>query len=143
MGSWSFHLSGPHVISDSMAQLMVRNQHSHKGALAHSRSTGTALQVQESPYTPTTTVVQCLETRSTKDPNLAHLLRCLFFFLTHHNISYRVFHVACKNNHTADALSRNLFMSPPCFCRSCWMTQSPGHQITGETRSEPIRERLS
>ena len=55
-------------------------------------------------YSDNYAVVQCLETRSAKDPNLAHLLR---FFLAHHNISYRVFHVAGKNNRAADALSRN------------------------------------
>ena len=40
MGNWSFHLSGPRMVPDSMARLMVRNQHSRKGALAHCRSTG-------------------------------------------------------------------------------------------------------
>ena len=137
---------------------MVRNQHSCKGAPVHSRSTGymghhcTGTRVTL--YSDNSAVVQCLETKSTKNPNLAHLLCCLFFFLAHHNISYRIFHVADKNNRAADALSRNelwvyshLFpqapKSPPCFCRSCWMTQSPGHQIAGETHSEPICERLS
>ena len=58
-------------------------------------------------YSDNYAVVQCLETRSAKDPNLVHLLRCLFFFLAHHNVSYRVFHVAGKNNCAADALSHN------------------------------------
>ncbi|XP_011409281.1 PREDICTED: uncharacterized protein LOC105316169, partial [Amphimedon queenslandica] len=39
-------------------------------------------------------VVSALATRSAKDPFLSHLLRSLFFFLAHYNISYRAQHIA-------------------------------------------------
>uniref|UniRef100_A0A1X7SK10 RNase H type-1 domain-containing protein n=1 Tax=Amphimedon queenslandica TaxID=400682 RepID=A0A1X7SK10_AMPQE len=52
-------------------------------------------------------VVSALATRSAKDPFLSHLLRSLFFFLAHYNISYRAQHIAGKRNRAADALSRN------------------------------------
>ena len=93
------------MVPDSMARLMVRNQHSRKGALAHCRSTG----YMGAPLCSDKShpILRQLCSCPTKDPNLVHLLRCLFFFLAHHNVSYRVFHVAGKNNCAADALSHN------------------------------------
>ena len=58
-------------------------------------------------YSDNLAVVQCLESRSAKDRILSHLLRCLFFFLAQHQISYTAFHIAGRNNRAADALSRN------------------------------------
>ncbi|MBF2755157.1 MAG: hypothetical protein ISN29_07865 [Gammaproteobacteria bacterium AqS3] len=58
-------------------------------------------------YSDNLAVVQCLESGSAKDRILSHLLRCLFFFLARHQISYRAFHIAGRNNRAADALSRD------------------------------------
>ena len=63
--------------------------------------------VQGDFYSDNLAVVHCLESWSAKDCTLAHLFRCLFFFLAQHEISYRVFHNAGKNNRAADALSRD------------------------------------
>ena len=109
-------------------------------------------------YSDNYAVVQCLETRSAKDPNLAHLLRCLVFFLAHHNISYKSSMLRAKiiapqmrclvmNSgfiHTYfPRFPSCLATSPPRFCRSCWTTRSLGHRIAGGTCSEPVRKRHS
>ena len=57
-------------------------------------------------YSDNQAVVSALSSRSAKDKYLSHLLRCLFFFLAHFNVSYRGFHLAGKRNRAANALSR-------------------------------------
>ena len=52
-------------------------------------------------------VVACLTSRSARDPLLAHLLRCLFFFEAHFRFEHRAQHIAGKLNTAADALSRD------------------------------------
>ena len=51
-------------------------------------------------------VVHTLVKSSTKDPFLAHLIRCLTFFEAHFNFEDKAEHVAGKANIGADALSR-------------------------------------
>ena len=58
-------------------------------------------------YSDNSAVVSTLSSRSAKDKFMSHLLRCLFFFMAHYNVAYRVFHLAGKRNSAADALSRN------------------------------------
>ena len=52
-------------------------------------------------------VVQTLGKHSAKDPQLAHLLRCLFFFEAHFGFEHEAVHVPGVENTGADALSRN------------------------------------
>ena len=52
-------------------------------------------------------VVQALSSRTTKDSNLAHLLRCLFFFEAHFHFEHSSQHISGIRNTAADALSRN------------------------------------
>ena len=51
-------------------------------------------------------VVIALNKRSAKDPRLAHLLRCLFFFEAHFGFEHEAQHIPGINNVGADALSR-------------------------------------
>ena len=52
-------------------------------------------------------VVGVLNTRSARDPQLMHLLRCLFFFQALFRFELRAEHVPGRQNAAADALSRN------------------------------------
>ena len=52
-------------------------------------------------------VVTCLNSKSAREPRLAHLLRCFFFLQAHLHFEYRAQHVAGRRNTAADALSRN------------------------------------
>ena len=52
-------------------------------------------------------VVTALNSRSARNPQLSHLLRCLFFFEAHHQFEHRAQHIAGRLNVAADALSRN------------------------------------
>ena len=52
-------------------------------------------------------VVSCLSSRSARDPHLAHLLRCLFFFKAHYEFEHQARHIAGSCNSAADALSRD------------------------------------
>ena len=52
-------------------------------------------------------VVQTLGRHSPKDPQLAHLLRCLFFFEAHFGFDHEAAHVPGVENTGADTLSRN------------------------------------
>ena len=52
-------------------------------------------------------VVSALTRRSAKDPRLAHLLRCLFFFEAHFGFEHEASHVPGVDNGAADALSRD------------------------------------
>ena len=52
-------------------------------------------------------VVHVLSSRSAKDPALAHLLRCLFFFEAHFRFEHMASHIPGAHNHAADTLSRN------------------------------------
>ena len=64
---------------------------------------GTVIQV----HSDNQAVVACLTSRSARDPLLAHLLRCLFFFEAHFRFEHRAQHIAGKLNTAADALSRD------------------------------------
>ena len=52
-------------------------------------------------------VVAALNRGRARDPHLAHLLRCLFFYEAHFKFERRADHVPGKHNIAADALSRN------------------------------------
>ena len=58
-------------------------------------------------------VVCAVTARSCRDPNLMHLLRCLFFFESHFQFVTHIEHIPGKDNSLADDLSRDnvaLFM---------------------------------
>ena len=52
-------------------------------------------------------VVSRLSSRAARNPHLAHLLRCLFFFETQFRFEHQTKHIAGCANTAADALSRN------------------------------------
>ena len=52
-------------------------------------------------------VVYVINKGSARDPIVAHLLRCLFFYAAHYHFSIRAVHIAGQTNILADALSRN------------------------------------
>ena len=52
-------------------------------------------------------VVECLSSRTARDPHLAHLLRCLFFFEAYFDFGHSACHIAGRLNVAADALSRD------------------------------------
>ena len=52
-------------------------------------------------------VVAVMRSRSSKEPNLMHLLRCLFFFEAHYGCSMSAIHIPGFLNDRADDLSRN------------------------------------
>ena len=52
-------------------------------------------------------VVSCLTSRTAREPHLAHLLRCLFFFQARFNFEFKAQNIAGRRNTAADALSRN------------------------------------
>ena len=52
-------------------------------------------------------VVAALNSRTTRDPQLMHLLRCLFFFEAHFRFEHQAHHLPGKMNKLADALSRD------------------------------------
>ena len=51
--------------------------------------------------------VAALNSRRVRDPQLMHLLRCLFFFEAYFKFNHSALHVAGRANQAADALSRN------------------------------------
>ena len=62
-------------------------------------------------------VVEILKGNSSKDSTIMHLLRCLHFFCTCHEVHISTVHIPGVNNVGADALSRNntnlfLLLSP-------------------------------
>ena len=61
-------------------------------------------------------VVEILRARSSRDPELMHLLRCLHFFAAKYDIRLSASHIAGVENTMADALSRN---NLPQFFFSC------------------------
>ena len=52
-------------------------------------------------------VVDCLSSMSAREPHLAHLLRCLFFFEAQYKFKHQARHISGEQNVAADALSRN------------------------------------
>ena len=54
-----------------------------------------------------TAAVSVLQTRSARDPQLAQLLRCLFFYSAVYHFQYSAVHIPGPDNLAADALSRN------------------------------------
>ena len=52
--------------------------------------------------------VSVLNSGYSRDPNIMHLLRCLFFIKASYHLSLRVVHIPGKQNVVADAISRNL-----------------------------------
>ena len=52
-------------------------------------------------------VVWALSSRSTRDPSLMHLLRCLFFLEASFQFEHEAHHLPGKANLAVDALSRN------------------------------------
>jgi hypothetical protein len=61
-------------------------------------------------------VVDILKARSSRDPGVMHLLRCLHFFAAKHDLRLSASHIAGVDNTLADALSRN---NLPLFFLSC------------------------
>ena len=53
-------------------------------------------------------VVHIMQSKTSRDPVIMHLLRCLFFVAAHYELRVRAVHVAGVGNVAADALSRNL-----------------------------------
>lgn len=53
-------------------------------------------------------VVHILDTLTSKDPTVMHLLRCLHFICAHFDIALWARHIRGRENTQADALSRNL-----------------------------------
>ena len=53
------------------------------------------------------TAVAVISSRSSRDPELMHLLRCLFFFEARHSFRLEATHIPGKDNVLADDLSRN------------------------------------
>ncbi len=66
--------------------------------------------------------VQILNTGYSKDSELMHLLRCLFFIRAHFRVSLRAVHIPGVSNSLADAISRNnlpvLFSQVPSAARA-------------------------
>ena len=54
-------------------------------------------------------VVHVVNSGYSKDKDLMHLLRCMFFFRAHWGFELRVEHVPGEQNVAADAVSRNNF----------------------------------
>ena len=54
-----------------------------------------------------TAAVAVINSRSSRDPELMHLLRCLFFFEARHSFRLEAAHIPGKDNVLADNLSRN------------------------------------
>jgi len=52
-------------------------------------------------------VVSAVNKHYTKEQNAMHLLRCLWFFVTHFDMDARCRHIVVVNNHTTDHLSCN------------------------------------
>ena len=52
-------------------------------------------------------VVEVVNSRYSKDKEMMHLLRCLFFISEHHHFLVEAVHLLGKMNIAADALSRN------------------------------------
>ena len=96
-------------------------------------------------------VIEVLNRRSSRDPVVAHLFRCPFFFEAHFKFSLLSSHIAGKMNTAADALSRDkasvyflLFPQVPVPhtptavllpSQSCSSTKqsSRGHPLSGES----------
>ena len=62
-------------------------------------------------YCDNKAVTTILRSRSSRDPSLMHLLRCLFFIEAQHDLNLSVSHVAGSANGLADHLSRNRLSS--------------------------------
>ncbi len=75
-------------------------------------------------------VVAALNRSRAKDPHLAHLLRCLFFFEAHYKFEHKSAHIPGKLNVAADALSRNRLIHFRSICPQAQATptQVP-HQL--------------
>lgn len=58
-------------------------------------------------YCDNTVVVAVINSGYSRDANLMHLLRCLFFIAAHFDVHIKAVHVPGVKNVAADALSRN------------------------------------
>ena len=56
-------------------------------------------------------VVAIVRSGTSKDPCVMHLMRCLFFFVAHHQLVLSPTHIPGKQNEAADHLSRNALSS--------------------------------
>ena len=79
-------------------------------------------------------VVSVLDSRSARDPHLAHLLRNLFFIEARHQFGVRARHIPGKDNVVADALSRG---NLPLFFSLC-----PQAPATPSAITPPLAELL-
>ena len=109
-GTWGFG-SQRQMVSDPAAKGVGRVPHCCKGT----GSGGHGFSVIAPPRQSTTAlvrsdnraVVAALPSGTALDPVLMHILRCLHFFLAHHDIRLVARHIAGINNTVADALSRD------------------------------------
>ena len=81
-------------------------------------------------YCDNQAVVAVLSSRTSREANLMHMLRCLFYIEAFHDFSLRCVHVPGVTNRAADALSRNALPS--------FFTQVPG----ADPYPQPIPSRL-
>ena len=63
-------------------------------------------------------VVEVIKSRDSRDKELTHLLRCLFFIAEHFHVVVEAVHMRGRENTRADALSRNNL--------SCFLRATPG-----------------
>ena len=80
-------------------------------------------------------VVCAVTARSCRDPNLMHLLRCLFFFESHFQFATHIEHIPGKDNSLADDISRNNLAS---FMQHCKVQP----ESTPSSIPPPLREML-
>ena len=94
-------------------------------------------------------IVACLQSRTSKNAGIMHLLRCLVFVEARHHCYLRPAYIDTKSNNLADDLSRNNFsflskvpgaspmpslISPNCWEIS-WTSKPIGHQIPDSVSS--------
>ena len=84
-----------------------------------------------------TSVVAAIQKGSVRDDTSMHLLRCLWFFVSHYDIDITIVHVAGVTNCTADHLSRHhmsLFFSQSTGGYHPYHTPSSSQEYCGITK---------
>ncbi len=69
-------------------------------------------------------VVSCLSSKTAREPCLAHLLRCLFFFQARFEFEFKAQHIAGRRNNGADALSRDKLLEFFSLCPQAQLQQT-------------------
>ena len=100
-------------------------------------------------------VVASICSRSSRNPGLMHLIRCLVFIEARHNCFIHATYIDTRANHLADDLSRNRashFLSKvptanaqpsPHYCTCCWIPRRTGYRGHGASGSAIFRGRTS